>query len=564
MRIIVTWPLFLLIGIAFLSEIQARRIRLQPRPLPQEETEETIQYYAAEPQEDVDNRQRVVLVSSADQYNGLYGQPTSAPRGAAQDNYRDNYIPRESPKGRQYIAQRVKETPKEPPVQTIRNYNKVNDDGSFTFGYEAADGSFKEETRGTDCVVRGKYGYVDPDGNKREFTYVSGNPCDPNAPKDEDDQASENESPENENIPANYPTRPIGPLSRPVSTPKPAVTLFQTQYEQAGEEEQPEPEQLLRPTPTPIQSIRSRPQYIARPQYVQQPQQQQIAYQRPQHQLVPSSTPVSTLYRQQVQPVTITPRPLLQTASPTTATRTQLPATTFRPQIVPVSATPRPQLLYSPKTVSPAPTKGIDFDAEFQRFQQENNVVSPTPSSASKGVGTRPEAVGQLYSSALVYDPTTGQYKNQLYQSIPQTESDFSFNQRIQPYVHQQQQQQQQQQRPTVSLQQQRPTVSLQQYQQQYQQQSPLYRQQVQQINPQAVYQAQQAGLQFQNSAQLYAQQQKARQQQQQQLQQQQSIAQKPATAQQPVYYIQPSVDGTGALGASQIDAFLRGHNIQY
>lgn len=30
-------------------------------------------------------------------------------------------------------------------------------------GYEAADGSFKEETRGTDCVVRGKYGYVDPD-----------------------------------------------------------------------------------------------------------------------------------------------------------------------------------------------------------------------------------------------------------------------------------------------------------------------------------------------------------------------------------------------------------------
>lgn len=56
------------------------------------------------------------------------------------------------------------ETAKAPPVQTIRNYNKVNDDGSFTFGYEAADGSFKEETRGTDCVVRGRYGYVDPEG----------------------------------------------------------------------------------------------------------------------------------------------------------------------------------------------------------------------------------------------------------------------------------------------------------------------------------------------------------------------------------------------------------------
>jgi hypothetical protein len=34
---------------------------------------------------------------------------------------------------------------------------------SMHTGYEAADGSFKEETRGTDCVVRGKYGYVDPD-----------------------------------------------------------------------------------------------------------------------------------------------------------------------------------------------------------------------------------------------------------------------------------------------------------------------------------------------------------------------------------------------------------------
>lgn len=43
-------------------------------------------------------------------------------------------------------------------VGTIRNYSHINEDGSFTFGYEAADGSFKEETRGIDCVVRGKYG----------------------------------------------------------------------------------------------------------------------------------------------------------------------------------------------------------------------------------------------------------------------------------------------------------------------------------------------------------------------------------------------------------------------
>lgn len=128
-------------------------------------------------------------------------------------------------------------------MQTIRNYNKVNDDGSFTFGYEAADGSFKEETRGTDCVVRGKYGYIDPDGNKREFTYVSGNPCDPNAPKGEsqEEESAERERSEPEDASPNYPSRPIRPI-RPTTTPRP---LFQNNYVQ--EEEEPEPEQVLRP-----------------------------------------------------------------------------------------------------------------------------------------------------------------------------------------------------------------------------------------------------------------------------------------------------------------------------
>ncbi|XP_019761722.2 bromodomain-containing protein DDB_G0280777 isoform X2 [Dendroctonus ponderosae] len=498
-----------LLGLTLAHVIQARKIRVQPRLLPQDEQgDEGIEYYAAEPAQD---RQRVVL----DNYNGLYGEQTASAR-------QDNYLQRSPAKGQTYV-QRVKEAPREPPVQTIRNYNKVNDDGSFTFGYEAADGSFKEETRGTDCVVRGKYGYVDPDGNKREFTYVSGNPCDPNAPKEEDDEP--NESAENENVPANYPTRPIRPIQRPVSTPKP-VTLFQSQYDQ-GEDEQPEPEQLLRPTPAPI---RSRPQYIARPQYQSQ-SEQPVSYRQQQAQ--PSSTPASTVYRQQVAPVTITPRPIYQTASPTSSTRAQLPPTTFRPQLLQVSPTPRPSLLYTPKAAlpSPSPTKGIDFDAEFQRFQQENDLGSPA--TAGKA---RPDPVGQVYSSALLYDAATGQYNNQLYQSLPQSEGQFGFNQRIQPYVHQQQQQQQQR-RPPVNLQlQAQPT--------------PLYRQQ--QINPQAVYQAQQAEVQFQNSAQLYAQQQKARQQQQ------------ATSVAPPVYYIQPSVSSTGALGAGQIDAFLRGHNIQF
>jgi len=69
---------------------------------------------------------------------------------------------------------------------------KNNEDGSITWGYENEDGTFKEETIGADCVVRGKYGYVDPDGQKREYEYQSGNPCDPNK-KDQEEAEEEAE-----------------------------------------------------------------------------------------------------------------------------------------------------------------------------------------------------------------------------------------------------------------------------------------------------------------------------------------------------------------------------------
>src|SRR5699024_9668486 len=127
----------------------------------------------------------------------------------------------------------------------------------------------------------------------------------------------------------------------------------------------------------------------------------------------------------------------------------QLPATTYRPQLSAVSVTPRPALLYTPKHVtspvaSALPSRAnLDFDAEFQKFQQENNIIAPTPTpktnlktnkpaTATTSTGTNP-----IYSSALVFDPSSGQYNTQLYQTLPQTEGDISLNQRIQPYVHQ-------------------------------------------------------------------------------------------------------------------------------
>lgn len=62
----------------------------------------------------------------------------------------------------------------------LRRYRDDNPDGSITWGFENDDGTFKEETIGVDCVTRGKYGYVDPDGVKREYSYQSGVPCDKN------------------------------------------------------------------------------------------------------------------------------------------------------------------------------------------------------------------------------------------------------------------------------------------------------------------------------------------------------------------------------------------------
>ncbi|XP_013191749.2 uncharacterized protein LOC106135891 [Amyelois transitella] len=77
-----------------------------------------------------------------------------------------------------YTASNPRE--KKPVAQIIRKYREENEDGSITWGFENDDGSFKEETIGVDCITRGKYGYVDPDGLKREYNYETGIQCDKN------------------------------------------------------------------------------------------------------------------------------------------------------------------------------------------------------------------------------------------------------------------------------------------------------------------------------------------------------------------------------------------------
>merc|ERR1711990_771974 len=62
-------------------------------------------------------------------------------------------------------------SPSTTPVPILRYVDNQNIDGSYTYGYEAADGTYKLETRYQDGRVKGKYGYIDPDGNLREASY---------------------------------------------------------------------------------------------------------------------------------------------------------------------------------------------------------------------------------------------------------------------------------------------------------------------------------------------------------------------------------------------------------
>merc|ERR1719348_1857153 len=53
----------------------------------------------------------------------------------------------------------------------LKQINELNDDGSYTYGYEASDGTFKLETRFADGTVQGKDGYIDANGDVKIIEY---------------------------------------------------------------------------------------------------------------------------------------------------------------------------------------------------------------------------------------------------------------------------------------------------------------------------------------------------------------------------------------------------------
>lgn len=98
-------------------------------------------------------------------------------------NYVDDYAQYDSqrpsqPTPRSYATDAVPDrqsaapaNPKPTPVAILKQINRHNEDGSYTYGFEGADGSFKIETKLPTGGVKGKYGFVDDTGKVRIVEY---------------------------------------------------------------------------------------------------------------------------------------------------------------------------------------------------------------------------------------------------------------------------------------------------------------------------------------------------------------------------------------------------------
>lgn len=56
-----------------------------------------------------------------------------------------------------------------PAIIILKQIHQVNDDGSYTFGYEADDGTYRVENRDDAGYITGKYGYLDTTGSLQEI-----------------------------------------------------------------------------------------------------------------------------------------------------------------------------------------------------------------------------------------------------------------------------------------------------------------------------------------------------------------------------------------------------------
>ncbi|XP_046468221.1 uncharacterized protein Cpr97Ea [Neodiprion pinetum] len=217
------------------------------------------------------------------------GQQYQQGGNAYGDEYADYESPRPAhPTPRSYAAapapaQRASapSAPKPTPVAILKQINRHNEDGSYTYGFEGGDGSFKIETKLPTGEVKGKYGFVDDTGKVRVVEYGANKygfqPSGEGitvAPPTLVDETTNKEGLHNVNT--NYQDysdyqqpAPARPQIRP--TPAAASLRQQQAYERAQFAPQPQPQQQYRPQPqAPVQQYQ--PQQ-AQTQAIYAPQQ---------------------------------------------------------------------------------------------------------------------------------------------------------------------------------------------------------------------------------------------------------------------------------------------------
>uniref|UniRef100_W8BDK4 Uncharacterized protein n=1 Tax=Ceratitis capitata TaxID=7213 RepID=W8BDK4_CERCA len=171
----------------------------------------------------------------------------------------------------------IAEAPRPTPVPILKQINKHNEDGSYTYGYEGADGSFKIETKLATGEVKGKYGYVDETGKVRVVEYganqygfqPSGEGITVAPPTLVDETLKEEPEYEDEPIRPQRPYRPPRPQqARPAPAPRPQPQPQpQPQYLQYEEEPEqvPEPPRRIQYAPPPQASAAPAPPRIQVP-----------------------------------------------------------------------------------------------------------------------------------------------------------------------------------------------------------------------------------------------------------------------------------------------------------
>ena len=143
------------------------------------------------------------------------------------------------------------------PVPILRQISNSNEDGSYTYGYEAADGSFKLETRKPNGEVFGKYGYIDAQGELITIEYganklgfqPSGKGITVAPPTLVDESSKDYDYIDEE---------PVAPVRSQTRTAAPAPAPARRTFAPV-----PAPARAAAPAPAPVRASRPRPQPIA-------------------------------------------------------------------------------------------------------------------------------------------------------------------------------------------------------------------------------------------------------------------------------------------------------------